>query len=140
VAIVSEKADMLRVIPIGRGKPAPAPGEWGGVAAGHWEGRTLVVETWGLRPGLTKITDDLSLTEHARIVERFTRTGQGEITYVFEVADPALFTRAWKAEMVLRAEGRIFEYACHEGNYSLPSILAGARQAEAAKAAAASGK
>jgi hypothetical protein len=48
------------------------------------------------------------------------------------VTDESLFTRAWKGEMVLRpAEGRIFEYACHEGNYSLPGILAGARRAEA---------
>jgi hypothetical protein len=130
LAIVSEKANILRVVPIGPGKPGLAPGEWAGDAAGHWEGRTLVVETRGLRAGLTKISDDLSLTETARVVERFTRTGPREITYAFQVEDPALFTRAWKAEMVFRAGTRIFEYACHEGNYSLPSILAGARQAE----------
>ncbi len=136
LAIVSEKANILRIVPIGPGKPAAAPGDWAGTAAGHWEGRTLVVETTGLRPGLTKISDDLSLTEHAKVVERFTRTGPAEITYVFEVTDPTLFTRPWKAEMVFRAGRRIFEYACHEGNYSLPSILAGARQSEQAQGGA----
>jgi len=96
---------------------------------GHWEGATLVVVTTDLRPGLTKVSDELKLSDHARVVERFTRTGPREISYLFEVSDPTLFTQTWRGEMVFRpAEGPLYEYACHEGNYSLPSILAAARQ------------
>ena len=71
-----------------------------------------------------------------KVTEEFTRTGPDEITYVFTVEDYSLFTQPWRGEMVMRrSPGRLFEYACHEGNYSLPSILSAARQAEAAEAA-----
>ena len=64
-------------------------------------------------------------------MERFTRLGPDELFYEFTVEDPVLFTRPWRAEMAFApAKGRIFEYACHEGNYSLPGILAGARREE----------
>jgi len=104
-------------------------GGWLGVSTGRWEGQTLVAETTGLRPGLTKISNGLWLSDKSRVVERLTRSGPNEISYLFEVDDPVLFTRPWRAEMVFRtAEGLLYEYACHEGNYSLPSILAAARQ------------
>jgi hypothetical protein len=131
LAIVSEKNHETRIVPIGAPPlPANAPVGWFGVSAGRWEGATLVVETERFRPGLTRINDDLSLTEHAKVVERFTRSGPAEIAYLFEVADPTLFTRPWRGEMVFRtAEGQLYEYACHEGNYSMPTILSGARKA-----------
>ena len=132
VAIVTEKNSEVRIVRLAAAPAAEPPTALGalyGVSVGWWEGRTLVVETTGLRPGLTKIADDLSLSDRARVTERFTRTGAAEISYLFEVDDPTLFTRPWRGEMVFRpAEGRMFEYACHEGNYSLPSILAAARQ------------
>jgi hypothetical protein len=136
LAIVGEKNHDVRLVRIvAAGAHRSAPGgdarlrSWHGESIGHWDGATLVVETYGLRPGVTKINDDLYLSDQARIVERLTRTGPAEITYAFEVEDPVLFTRPWRAEAVFRAEPRgIFEYACHEGNYSLPGILAAARQ------------
>jgi hypothetical protein len=138
LAIVGEKNHDTRIVRLEGAGPAPAPGpdprgagvrNWAGSSVGRWEGATLVVETTGLRPGLTKIQDALTLSDHARVVERFTRTGPAEIAYLFEVEDPSLFTRPWRGEMIFRpAEGQIYEYACHEGNYSLPSILAAARQ------------
>jgi len=145
LAIVGERDHETRIVELrGPGQRGPAPpalGSWMGASVGHWEGATLVVETTNLRPGFTKIIDDFFLTEHARVTERFTRTGPHEISYGFVVEDPTLFTQAWRGEMVLRtAEGRMFEYACHEGNYSLPNILRAARASEreaAAKAAAA---
>ncbi|MBS0333903.1 MAG: hypothetical protein JSS35_14135, partial [Proteobacteria bacterium] len=71
-----------------------------------------------------------------KITERFTRTAKDQILYQFSVDDPLTFTKVWKAEMPWRAaKGPIYEYACHEGNYSLPNILAGARAEEKAKAA-----
>lgn len=130
VAIVGEKNHETRIVDLARGPGAgQALGGWLGASVGHWEGPTLVVETTDFRPGLTKVSDELKLSSHARVVERFTRTGPREISYLFEVSDPTLFTQTWRGEMVFRpAEGPLYEYACHEGNYSLPSILAAARQ------------
>jgi len=137
LVIVGEKLHDVRIVELpGAGAPAPtwAPGEWHGRSVGRWKGATLVVETLGgWRPGLTKNHDVLTLSDRSRVVERFTRTGPGELAYDFEVADPDLFTRTWRAEMVFRrSEGRLFEYACHEGNYGLPDILAMHRRMEAA--------
>jgi len=148
VAIVTEKNTELRIIRLASDAAAEPAGGLGaryGVSVGRWEGKTLVVETTRLRPGLNKIADDLWLSDQARVTEHFTRTGAAEINYLFEVDDPTLFTRPWRGEMVLRpAEGRMIEYACHEGNYSLPSILAAARQGnqtpEAASELAKAGK
>jgi len=144
LAIVGEKNHDTRIVrlegagggPNLAGLGAGGLGSWSGASVGHWEGATLVVRTTGLRPGLTKIHDDLTLSDRARVVERFTRTGPTEITYLFEVDDPTLFTRPWRGEMVFRpAEGQLYEYACHEGNYSLPSILRAARQGNQTPAA-----
>ncbi len=145
LVIVAEKNHDARVVRIdGRpprpGELSPSLGGWMGVSRGRWEGRTLVVETTGLRPGITKLNDALSLSDRSRVVERFTRTGPREITYLFEVEDPTLFTRPWRGEMVFRpSEGPIYEFACHEGNYSLPSILSAARQGNQPAPAAAKG-
>ena len=133
VALVAEKNHETRLVEmVAPGAPRkPGLGAWNGVSQGHWEGATLVVETSGFRPGITKMHDILPLSDHAKVTERFTRTGPAELTYAFEVSDPTEFTKAWRAEMVFRpAEGLIYEYACHEGNYSLPSILHAARVAE----------
>ena len=139
LAIVGEKGHATRIVriqPPGAAPPQPPdPRRWGGVSIGHWEGAALVVTTDRMKPGFSKVDDDLYLTDAARVVERFRRSAEG-IRYDVTVDDPALFTRAWRAEMVFRrSEGRLFEYACHEGNYSLPSILTAARAAEREAAA-----
>ena len=141
VAIVGEKNHEARIVRLG-GAPnepdrqEPGLGRWNGVSVGRWEGATLVVETTRLRPGVTRLDDDVWLSDHARVTERFARSGPAEIAYLFEVEDASLFTRPWRGEMVFRkSEGRMFEYACHEGNYSLPGILKAARSADREKAA-----
>ena len=135
VAIVGEKNHEIRIVRmIGADPPSSraALSSWNGASSGRWEGATLVVETTGLRPGTTKVGDDLWLSDQARVTERFTRNGPGEIAYEFQVEDPTLFTRTWRGEEVFRkAEGRMFEYACHEGNYALPGILTGGQKAQA---------
>ena len=69
--------------------------------------------------------------------ERFTRTAPGEILYNYIVDDPAHYTQTWRGEMQFRAStARVFEYACHEGNYALTGILAGGRQKDREAAAA----
>ena len=72
--------------------------------------------------------DDLYLSGQSRIEERLTRAGPDEIVYAFTVADAYLFTQPWRGEIVFRSSpGRLFEYACHQGNYSIVNILAAAR-------------
>jgi len=107
---------------------------WLGDSIGHWDGDTLVVETINTHPQQAfrfATTHRLYVPTTAKITERFTRTGPDEITYTFTVEDPVAYSQPWRGELPLRtAEGRMFEYACHEGNYALPGILAGARMAE----------
>jgi hypothetical protein len=111
----------------------PAIRPWGGDSIGHWEGRSLVVETTNLNPGEAfKSPQPLYISKDAKVTERFTRISAGEIVYDFTVDDPATYSRPWRAQLVFHtAKGPLFEFACHEGNYSLPGILAGARHDEA---------
>jgi hypothetical protein len=75
------------------------------------------------------------------VIERFTPADADTIVYRFTMEDPSVWTRAWSGELFLRRiEGPIIEYACHEGNYGLTNILAGARVAEKAAAAKKSSK
>ncbi len=108
---------------------------WMGDSVGWWEGDTLVVETTNFNPGESLrpyFGASLYLTPDAKVTERFTRTSANQILYEFQVEDPKVFTKIWRAQMALNAgKGPVYEYACHEGNYSLPGILAGARKAEA---------
>jgi hypothetical protein len=105
---------------------------WMGDSIGHWEGRTLVVETTNFNPGeLFRAPTAPLISKDARVIERFTRLGPTALRYDFAVDDPATYTQIWHGEMVFAASpGPIYEYACHEGNYSLPNILAGARRQE----------
>jgi hypothetical protein len=124
--ILTEKYHDARIVPLG--PTAAGPRSWLGDSQGRWEGETLVVHTENLRPGVIDHGEDLLLSDQSRIDERFTRIAPREILYAFTVTDPALFTRPWRAEMVLTAsDGAVFEYACHEGNYSMFNILTAAR-------------
>jgi hypothetical protein len=136
VVIMVEMNHDARVIPIssekGGGKHAPASfRKWLGDSIGWWEGDTLVVETLNfhkdieIRPNMNQ---SFYVGENAKVTERFTRVADNSILYEFTVEDPVAFTKPWKAEMSLTQDGqKIYEYACHEGNYALPGILAGAR-------------
>ncbi|HEY2751492.1 hypothetical protein [Phenylobacterium sp.] len=114
---------------------------WMGDSIGHWEGDTLVVETTNMRPEQAF----RGASPELKVVERFTRVNDKQIKYSFTVSDPQIYSRPYSGEVALNAtKGPIYEYACHEGNYALPGILAGARNEEkealaAAKAAAAGG-
>jgi hypothetical protein len=107
---------------------------WLGDSIGWWEGDTLVVETTNFHPGQSfraAIKHQIYMTRDAVVTERFTPVGEDELTYAFEVDDPGAYRHVWRGEMALRrTPGPIYEYACHEGNYALPGILAGARLAE----------
>ncbi len=128
VAIVSEVMHEVRVIPLDeRPHLDPRIGQWLGDSRGWWEDQTLVVET-------TNFNDKRlfrGATEHLRLVERFTRLDANTVNYRLTVTDPATFARPWTLENALRkADGPLYEFACHEGNYSMTGILAGARAEE----------
>ena len=111
---------------------------WMGDSVGYWDGDTLVVETTNFHPGQSfraAIKHQFYMTPEAIVTERFTRVAEDQLLYQFEVDDPGAYTQTWRGEMTLRAaEGPIYEYACHEGNYAMPGILAGARREEAVAA------
>ena len=127
VVILVEMVHDARIVRIG-GKPLPKSiKNWMGDSIGHWEGDTLVVKTTGFRPEQSF----RGSTENAVITERFTRVGKDQIDYRFTVDDPAAFTAKFTGELAFsRVNANVYEYACHEGNYALPGILAGARAAE----------
>jgi len=135
VVIVVEMNHDARIIRLADARRPPATMRtWMGDSVGRWEGDTLVVETVGLNPGESLrpyFGSSLFLSPDAKVTERFTRIAKDQILYAFEVDDPKVYSKTWKAEMALNtAPGPVYEYACHEGNYSLPGILAGARKAE----------
>jgi hypothetical protein len=106
---------------------------WMGDSIGHWEGDTLVVETTNFRKDQTF----RAASDSMKVIERFTRVSPQQIEYKFTVEDPINFTKPFSGELAMNAtHDNIYEYACHEGNYALPGILAGARQQERDAAAA----
>lgn len=140
VVILSEYGPDLRIIPFAA-KPSRDPAQASplGDAFARWEGDTLVIETTGL-PAKDAIRPfpTLLVNANATVIERYTRVSDKALLYQYTVVDPATYTAPWLAEYALaRSDRPIYEFACHEGNYSLPNILAGARQIERDRAAAA---
>ena len=134
VMILVEMNHNVRTIRLG-GEPLPSVIKpWLGDSIGRWEGDTLVVRTTQFHPQQSlrlAIRHQVLMTPDTVVEERFTRVGEHEILYAFTVTDDSLYSQPWRGEMTLRAsEGPIYEYACHEGNYALPNILAGARKEE----------
>ena len=127
VMILVEMVHDTRIIRLG-GKPLPASiKKWMGDSIGHWEGDTLVVETTNFHPS----QGFRGANENLKVIERFTRVAPDRIIYQFTVDDPTTFTQAWSGELPMNATSdKLYEYACHEGNYALPGILAGAREEE----------
>jgi hypothetical protein len=104
---------------------------WLGDSVGRWEGDTLVVDTTNFNDR----TRWRGSTPGMRVTERFTRTDAKTIDYRFTVEDPDTWSRPWTAEIPFKAtDQRMFEYACHEGNYALGNLLRGARAEEKLKA------
>jgi hypothetical protein len=102
---------------------------WMGDSIGHWEGDTLVVETTNMRPeqGLR------GASPNQKVTERFTRIGPNKISYRFTIEDPGVYAEPISGEVAMNTtKGQVYEYACHEGNYALTGMLAGARAEEKA--------
>ena len=135
VVILHEMVHDARVVPLdGRPYLPDSMPQWMGDSRGYWEGDTLVVEsrnftdkTSSFSPSVTMAAGDgttLNLTE------RFTRVADDTLLYEFAVDDTTTFTAPIVAQIPMKRGEAMFEYACHEGNYGLPNILAGARQEE----------
>lgn len=124
VMILVEMVHDARIIRIDD-EALPAPLQpWLGDSIGHWEGDTLVVETNNFNPN----QQFRNSSDKLRVTERFTRVADNRINYSFTVNDPDTFVEPFSAEIPMDlTSDRLFEYACHEGNYSLPGVLAGAR-------------
>ena len=136
-----EMAHDVRVIPIfasaqkARAGHGPANiKRWLGDSVAWWEGNTLVVESVNVPP-LEGASGPFALSDQAKVTEYLTRTGPKSVGYKFTVDDPVNYTKPWTAELEFKPSNAIYEYACHEGNYGLEGMLAGARAKDAEAAA-----
>jgi len=150
VVIAHEMIHDARIIPIDTDGSLPrrrlgGGGQlWMGDSRGRWEGDTLVVETtnfnnkgWISTSAASGRIKGIPHTDQLKVVERLARVAKNTIQYSVTIDDPEIYTRPWTVSFPLTEdpEYRIYEYACHEGNYALENILRGARAAEAAAAA-----
>ena len=133
VMILIEMIHDARIVPLTKDRKRPsAIKQWMGDSIAWYDGDTLVVETTNFRPGAAFY----GVSESMKLIEKFRRVSDSQILYSFEINEPKIFTAPIKGELAWNAtSGPLFEYACHEGNYSIPGILRGARMAEAAAAA-----
>ena len=143
IMIMTEMVHDVRIIRMGERTPLPEHiRPWMGDSWGHWEGDTLVIETTNLPP--KQLNGHFLFpggSEDMKVIERLTRFDERTINYEFTVIDPGTYTSDWGGEVPMKAlDDRIYEYACHEGNYALSNILSGARYQERLEAEEASGR
>ena len=128
VVILNEMVHSARIVPLD-GSPRGSIRQWKGDSRGRWEGDTLVVDTMNFK----RETSLEGSSANTHLIERFTRTDANTLLYEFMVDDPTIWTRPWTAVIPMsKIEDPIYEYACHEGNYGMTGILAGARAEEKA--------
>ncbi|PCJ26062.1 MAG: hypothetical protein COA96_06065 [SAR86 cluster bacterium] len=129
VMILAEMAHDARIIRLNDSEHMLDMDKWMGDSIGHWQEDTLVVET----KAFNSQQKFRGASENLTVTERFTRTAESEMLYSFTVEDPSVFSQPFTGELMLNARPSresMYEYACHEGNYALAGILAGARRLE----------
>ena len=131
VMILTEMVHDARVVRMNAKHLPSSIRMWMGDSIGYWDGDTLVVDT-------TNFTDKTRFrgsTPDMHVVERFTRVDARTLKYRFTIDDPKTWTKPWTGEYTWPATPeRVFEYACHEGNYAMGNILRGARLREQTEA------
>ena len=134
VVILNEMVHNARIVPLDGRPHLPAHlKQWVGDSRASWDGDTLVIETRNFL-GETSLRGS---SANLHLVERFRRADPDTLVYEFTVNDPTSWTGPWTAQVLMaRTDEPLYEYACHEGNYSMPSSLSGARAMEAREAAA----
>ena len=138
LAFQNEMIHETRVIPTdGRANAGPGIKNWMGTSVGRWEGDVLVVETRNIKP--ESAINGQPLSDEGVLIERFTLADAHTLDYRMTVNDPKVYTAPWTVRLPIPREEDygFYEYACHEGNYGLEGILAGARAKEAERAQAA---
>ncbi len=136
VVLLNEMVHSARVVPLdGRDHIEAGIRQWMGDSRGYWDGDTLVVET---RNFLRETSFRGGLSDaNLHLTERFTRVSPGTLMYEVTVDDPTAWTRPWTYQIPMQLSDQpLYEYACHEGNYGLYNILAGAREKEQEEEAA----
>ncbi len=127
VMILIEMNHDARIVRLNDEHPPDEIQTWLGDSIGWWDGDTLVVQSRNFRPSV----QGRGGSENMTVTERFTRQPDGNLLYRFTVHDPTVWTAKWTGEYVWKAtDERVYEYACHEGNYALGGILRGARLLE----------
>lgn len=135
IAIIAEENAPLRVIHMDGHTRPDAIRTMEGHSVGRWEGETLVVETSHFSdayPARATIARPMLISGEARVTERFTRLSETELLYQYTVDDPVYYLEPWRGEFSfsLSDHNHIYEYACHEGNYSMVGALRGERVLE----------
>lgn len=134
VVLLAEMNHDARIVRINAEHQNPAMYPWLGDSVGYYEDDTLVVVTTNFHPQQSmrsSLEHRFYASMQMTVTERFTRTAEDTILYQFTVDDPENYSQPWSGEMPMNKNGeQVFEYACHEGNYALPGILAGARRAD----------
>jgi hypothetical protein len=136
LVIYTQEGGDTRIIGIGATHRPDILNSWLGDSIAYWEADTLIVETIRARQIAAPFRNNPQIVRpQSRVVERFSLISPDEVLYRFTIEDAALYSRPWTAEYSLHREkaGRSYEFGCHEGNYSLPSILTAARIAERKK-------
>ena len=127
IMILAEMVHDARVIRLNSEHRADHIRTWLGDSVGHWEGDTLVVET----TNFTKQPALYGADENLQVTERFTRLDDDTLSYSFVVTDPTIWSEPWGGEYPWpETDDKVYEYACHEGNYSFGNIMRGARLLE----------
>jgi hypothetical protein len=123
VALLNEMVHNARIVPVDGREPAKVP-QWVGTSKGRWEGDTFVVET----SGFYQTTSLRGSSPNLKLTEKFTRVDEDTLVYEYTVNDPKTWTKPYTVQIpMVKADGVIYEYACHEGNYGMTSLLSGAR-------------
>jgi hypothetical protein len=125
--LLAEMNHEARVVPLdGRDYLDPDIRQWVGDSRGYWEGDTLVVETRNFLRETNFFGS--SASRHLTLTERFTRVDEGTLQYDVTINDPTVWTQPWTYSVPMQKNPEaVYEYACHEGNYGLYNILAGAK-------------
>ena len=135
VVLLAEMVHNARVVRIDQDFRNLPFEQWLGDSIGYYEDDALVVETRNFNPW--QVGKEQLTSTNMQLTERFTRVADDKLHYSFTIEDPDLYAQPWTSEMPMYTGENLYEYACHEGNYAMPAILAGARRHEADARAAA---
>jgi hypothetical protein len=135
VVVFTELIHDARIVPLdGRPHLPQKIRQWLGNSRGYWDGDTLVVETTNFTDktgSFNTVVQAIGTGETLHLIERFRLVEPGRLLYEFTIDDPTTFTRSFSASIPMKkSEGPLYEYACHEGNYGMEGLLAGARTVE----------